>query len=268
MLITVFSDSSTEFHIEPLPKCHPDVTTPPTLAANGFWFENVWNPLDCRKLDCWGKVSFVGKCLQNKEVYILGDSNGRQYYSVLSTLLGTASKAPLLKGHEYIKSFNVTTYFQFHPEVISGAWINHSDTMYEVNIFDNLTNEECNYVLIVSTWSHFLQWPKHALLERLLLLKKAVQRFRSRCPGVPIIFKSPHPREHRGGFGSVIYSNFLLNGVRNLLRKLLNNTGVLFLDIWDMNVAYPSANNVHMPDKVIEQEMFMVLSYVCDYQCY
>ena len=199
---------------------------------------------------------------------MLGDSNARQYYVSLQRLLGTAE--PVSHGfHSHvIAPYNVSLDFQFHPEAIGGrAGLKVSDMQYEVDVIDKLTDPGCNYVIIVSSWAHFTVWQPKALRERFQLLRKAVVRLLTRCPDVPVIFKSAHPREHNYYESKLYSSDFILNEIRKLVREVFVNSGIMFLDIWDMNLAYPTENAVHMPESVILNELFMILSYVCDSLC-
>ena len=132
-------------------------------------------------------------------------------------------------------------------------------------MFDSFVNSDCNYVIVVSSWAHFTQWTRSAIIERYLLLRQAVDRYHARCPDAPVIIKSPHAREHKVFDARVYCSDFILNELRKIMRDIFADVpGVVYLDIWDMNLAHPAKNSVHMPEPVIEQELAMLWSYVCD----
>ncbi|XP_072041674.1 NXPE family member 3-like [Amphiura filiformis] len=264
-----FKESPVTFPLDGLPNCQPQTPIP---AIKGYWMDNQWHPFNCRKYNCWTDSTKVAQCLRNKKIHIMGDSNGRQYYQFLFLLLPTDPiEQPELNKlshmHRYIKTYNISMTFDFHPEGIGSPWMKFSDYHYEVDILDQLVNTDCNYVIIISSWAHFVQWKREGLLERFHLLREAVDRFHHRCPNAPVILKSPHPREHPSFQSRLFSSDFMLNEIRRLLRKIFANSGAFYLDVWDMNLAHPAVNNVHMPGTIITQELFMILSYVCNSLC-
>ncbi|XP_072022030.1 NXPE family member 3-like [Amphiura filiformis] len=261
-------DSSVTFNLERLPNCQPQTPIP---IIKGYWMDNQWHSFYCRKYNCWTDPAKVAECLRDKEMHIMGDSNGRQYYNGLIPLLpAEPADVDIQKsGHmfRYIKTYNISMTFDFHPEGLGSHWLKFSEFHYEVDILDQLVNADCNYIILVSTWAHFPQWTHKAIVERLWLLREAVDRLLQRCPGVPIVFKSPHPRSHPSFLSRLISSDFMLDEIRKLLRKIFATRGVFYLDVWDMNLAYPVSNSIHMPSTVINHELFMILSYACNSIC-
>ncbi|XP_072044935.1 NXPE family member 3-like, partial [Amphiura filiformis] len=263
-----FKESSVNFNLDGLPNCQPQTPIP---TITGYWMENQWHPFHCRKYNCWTNSTKVAECLRNKEIRIMGDSNGRQYYNGIIPLLPPEPADVDVKKaehmHWYTKTYNISMTFDFHPEGIGNHWFRFGGLHYEVDILDQLINAHCNYVIMVSTWAHFTQWTRSAFVERLRLLREAVDRFVKRCPDAPIIFKSPHPREHKWLQSRLLCSDFMLYQLRKILRKTFADSGVFYLDVWDMNIAFPAKNSVHMPTTVVDQELFMILSYVCNSTC-
>jgi hypothetical protein len=243
-----------------LPKCQPGIHTPGSM---GYWYTDVWHPLNCRKFNCWRNSTLIGECLRNKEIYVLGDSNGRQYATGMQQVLSELSKTKA----NVKNPFNVSVQFVFHPEAIGSRFVPLSAFHYEVDILDSLHNAECNYVVIFSLWAHFSQWTREAFYDRLLRLRDAVKRFRERCPKAPVFFKSPHPRGHNS-LSAIMFSNdYILYKIGKLIQEVFENTGIMYLDIWNMNLAFLAPNNVHMPLVVIREELFMVYSHICDSMC-
>ncbi|XP_072045527.1 NXPE family member 4-like [Amphiura filiformis] len=263
-----FKESSVTFNLDGLPTCQPQTPIP---SITGYWMHNQWHPFHCRKYNCWTNSIKVAECLRNKEIYIMGDSNGRQYYNEIIPLLPPEpADVDVRKSehmHWYTKTYNISMTFDFHPESIASHWLTYGVFHYEVDILDQLVNAECNYVIIISTWAHFTQWTRSAFVERVGLLREAVDRFVKRCPNAPIILKSPHPRDHWSLQSRLLCSDFMLYQLRKILRKIFADSGVFFLDVWDMNIAFPAENSIHMPTTVVDQELFMILSYVCNSTC-
>ncbi|XP_072022038.1 NXPE family member 2-like [Amphiura filiformis] len=257
-------ESSNELSLDAVPKCHTRMEIP---LIKGYWLEGQWVSLSCRKFNCWNKTSLVAKCLQHKHVYFIGDSNARQYLNILLEMLGQPAAKITNVINVNLAALNITVHWQFQPEWISSGYAPFYNHEYVADMFDKFTNPTCDYVVVVSTWAHFTQWTRTAFLERLMLLRQAVKRFRARCPLAPVILKSPHPRTHPDLISRYYASDYLLNEMRKLIQKVFAMTDILFLDIWDMNMAYPAGNAIHMPTSCVEQELFVILSYVCDSMC-
>ena len=252
-------------HVESLKTCSSDETNP---LSHGYWSMNKWISLVCQSRQ-WTTAE-AGKCLENKYVLLLGDSTTRQWYYDLVKLLGANNN---LKGTELevktksIPKFNTTIFWHFHPWTIGSVRKYIVNLRYEVDILDELSTINCTkYVVVVSPWAHFTQWAKSAYLERLGLLKQAILRLQTRCPGVPVVVRGPHPRLELIGAPQNLFSaaDYILYKMNTIMRDTYKGIGVHYLDIWDMNLSYPDKNTIHMPHGAIQQELAMFLSYICN----
>ena len=216
----------------------------------------------------WRNPDEISQCLQGRHLYILGGSTLRQWVTSLHNMLGVQfiqQKHEKFYMDRFIETIGVNITFRFHPQVVSGYEVDVNDLEYEVDILDGLGmgGDICNYIVALGPWAHFTQWTRESYIERLLLLRAAVERFRDRCPYVPIVVKGPHPREHYTAESVINSSDYILHQLGALMEEIFRDSGVWFLDVWEMNLAYPKENNVHMPFEVVEQEVDMFLSYVC-----
>ncbi|XP_072023303.1 NXPE family member 3-like, partial [Amphiura filiformis] len=266
--------SSCGLHQQRVPKHH------------GYWtgyndandIPPIWNSLVCQTSQ-WRNTSKVNQCLRNKKLLLMGDSTTRQWVENLPALilgnykfdigkLADVSSLPRVSAQFY-KTINFSVNFLFHPHAISKMEISPAvlaKIRYEVEILDTYEIKQCKNTLgiLISPWAHFAQWTRHSFEQRLQKLKEAVVRFHSRCPQVPIVLKGPHVRDHRSPESRLYTSDYLLQQMGVLMRELFRETGVWFLDVWDMNLSYPSRKVIHMPGVVVQQELSMFLSYVCD----
>ncbi|XP_038054959.1 NXPE family member 2-like [Patiria miniata] len=246
------------------PVCKPDEEP---LANDGFWLDAEWHHLQC-KVHRWEDVKAVRACLRHKHVFFHGDSNIRSWYCVLTRKLGypwqhLGTGNGKMTMHNYYPDNQIETSFYFHPRVITTAKINLDATPYEVDILDNIPTDECNrYIIALCPWGHFTQWTRESFTERTNLLKDAVLRFRERCPGVPIVLKGTHTREHESTLKTVYGSDYTLWHWGRTLRDTFRGTGVFFYDVWQMSLAYGKPD-IHMPLEVINEEVNWFLSYVC-----
>ncbi len=245
--------------------CLPDLPNP---LSHGYWNSSKWVSLVC-KTHQWTPTE-AGKCLQNKHLILLGDSTTKQWYMDLMELFEENSN---LEGVEIdvkmkvIQIFNITVYWHFHPWAIGSNIKYIVDLKYEVDVIDEINETNCSkYVIVVSPWAHFTQWPRSSYVDRLKLLKLAIERLQARCPGATIIVKGPHPRldivrRPKNLFDGRDYILFEMNSI---MRDIFSGIGAHYIDVWDLNLSHPAKNDIHMPFDVVRQELFMLLSNVCN----
>ena len=136
---------------------------------------------------------------------------------------------------------------------------------YEVDVLDKLTTLDCRrYIIVLSPWEHFTLWTRESFIERMALVRNAVLRLRKRCPKIVIVIKGPHPR-HFIFYSQILeFSDYLAKENGRILMVAFKGTGAFYLPLWDLNLAHPSPNLMHMPNEIIVQELKMFLGYVCD----
>ncbi len=235
----------------------------------GYWTGDIWNSALCVTKH-WTDVNEVGECIRNKSLYFLGDSTSRQWAVTLLKLLRyqDGDIKPFTGGVArtgYFKEYNFNLTFQFHPQGVGSATIPLKGLKFEVEIFDSLRDPKCNYVVTVSPWAHFTQWWLPAYKERLQLIRKAIQRLKQHCPDAVVIVKSPHVRNDDGvrPESLLMYSDFIFYQMKTIMEEVLNIDGVYYIDVWNMNLAYPAKKVVHMPDEVVRQELNLFLPHIC-----
>ena len=250
-----------------LPACQPDLPKPP--LSLGYWRSDVWYSLAFRTKTVWAKPNEVGECLRGKDVYFLGDSTIRQWLEVLSDMMGVPFKRqnPGEKDNIYrsFDSFNTSMAYRSHPLFITSKIEGKltKKLAFEIDVLDSLQSTDCNYVVVISSWVHFTQWTRDSYVERVGLLRDAVLKLISRCPDVKIIVTGPHPREQPSKESRIYNNDLIAQRLGDILENTFSQIGVLYLDVWDLNLAYPSSNNINMPRAVVQGELSMFLSYVC-----
>ncbi|XP_038057571.1 NXPE family member 1-like isoform X2 [Patiria miniata] len=246
------------------PVCKPDSRH---LVNDGFWLNKTWHHLQCQVYK-WDDTKAVGECLRHKHVYIIADSTVRSWYHEITRKLGLPWQrlGSRVVKNNYYEELDLNMTYRFHPRVITQARVTLSMTPYEVDVLFNLPTKDCGRsIFVFSSWAHFTQWTRDSYVERALLLRDAILRFRERCPDVPIVMKGAHPREHKGTQMRVVGSDYTLWALGRTLRAIFHGTGVYFFDMWQMNVAY-GPSNIHMPTDVISEEVNWFLTYVCGFK--
>ncbi|XP_033118646.1 NXPE family member 1-like isoform X2 [Anneissia japonica] len=244
-----------------LPECTADLPTP---LSDGFWIKNIWTSLQCKSKQ-WSKEEIM-QCVKGKQFYFMGDSTTRQWSQGFLELLNLSTsqftKIPNIKL-TYHNSDVLNLTFHFHPYTIARRSCPYRIGRWEYEIMDNLNSSTCNYVLVISPWAHYTQWVKQDYIERLYLLRDTILRLRERCPKTIFVVKTPKPRNHKTGTSLLYTGDGLLYDIREFFFKIFSGLGIHIIDVWDMNLAYPSSNNIHMPMQVIYQELQMFFSHVC-----
>ncbi|XP_033125556.1 NXPE family member 1-like [Anneissia japonica] len=244
-----------------LPDCKADLPTPP---SDGFWIKSIWTSLQCKSKQ-WSKEE-IKQCLKGKHVYFMGDSTTRQWNAGLLALLGLSSssftKSPNAKLTYHNSDVLNLTYY-FYPYTISSKSCPYRIGRWEYEVMDNLSSSTCNYIIVTSPWADYSQWVKENYIERLYLLRDTILRLRERCPNTMFVVKTPKPRNHNTVTSLLYAGDRLLYDIREFFLKIFSGLGIHIIDVWDMNLAYPLPNNVHMPMEVIYQELQMFLSHVC-----
>ncbi|XP_072050929.1 NXPE family member 1-like [Amphiura filiformis] len=234
----------------------------------GFWRANYWVSMVCQPKQGYKFGAKVGECLRNKDVYFLGDSTTRLWAFHLSTVLKAPMNKMDLTNHtfkfkQYFEHFNLNITFRFHPQVLGSKVVDLQNEIYEVDVIDDLQSIDCNFVVVISPWAHFAQWWKDAYVERLRLLRASVERLKARCPGAQVILKSPHVREHGDMYSQLRTSDYILFKLKEMMEDVFRDADVYYVNIWDLNNAFKGKKSVHMPPEVINQELSILLSYLC-----
>ncbi|XP_033115183.1 NXPE family member 4-like [Anneissia japonica] len=244
-----------------LPECKPDMPIP---LSDGFWTGSIWTSLQC-KAKQWTGPEII-QCIKEKQLIFMGDSTTRQWAegmleltNVTKSIYTSRPTTKQIRHHSDIMTFD----FYFHPYSIGSVQHRYRVGKWEYEVLDNLNSSACNYVIMVSPWAHYSQWTKESVIERLRLLRETLIRFMKRCPNAQVLMKTPHPRNHKSKTSLLYSSDKILYDIYELYYKLFSGLGIHIIDIWDMNLAYPHTNTIHMPMKVIYQELFLMFSHIC-----
>lgn len=246
----------------PLGECKIGMDSP---FPSGFVLKNIWNPAFC-KIKNFSTQEQMYTCLQDKMVYILGDSTLRQWFNTLTgTLKGLkrfnlhrAGLESLLMASDQEK--NILLYWKKHSHpFVASHFYTVKDDNYMSREIDQLAGGP-HYVLVISMGQHFRLFPIYLFIRRVLNVYKAVQRLLVRSPDTKVIVKIDNTREIDADPERL--SDF--HGyIQNLILKdMFSNLHVAMVDAWDMSIAYPT-NNVHLPEHVIRNQIFMFLTYIC-----
>ncbi|XP_072042659.1 NXPE family member 3-like [Amphiura filiformis] len=245
-------------------------TLPPSWSypSHGYWFNYTWTSLLYEDKQ-WTNSSDMRECLRNKRLMLLGDSTSRQWAENIGILLGLTQKTqrtefPKTFFVDDYKELNLSVSIRFHPQTVTTRRVPFKLYLYFADILDSIQSHECaNLIIELSPWSHFAQWTWDSLTQRFIKLREAVSRLRLRCPHVPIIFKGSHFREHGSTCTRWSRSDYILYQIGILMEQIFHGLGIWFLNVWDMNLSFPSKAFIHMPDIVVREELKLAIAYIC-----
>ncbi|XP_070575067.1 NXPE family member 4-like [Ptychodera flava] len=240
--------------------CGPDLPMP---ISDGFWESTTkWTSLACMARH-WNADQII-QCAHGKSFVIIGDSTTRQWHAAITKKLKLKLEGGKLLQRSEGSSQNISATFHFHAVVVGSAVIDFWKQRFESDIIDNITDSQCNSVIVLSVSYHFASWTKDSYEERLFRIRLAIIRLRKRCQDIIIVVKSAHPRDHRGMEAYIHSSDWTLYDMNRKMRESFRGLGVNFVDIYDMSLAHFAKNNVHMPvDTVIPQQVDLLFSYIC-----
>ncbi|XP_006821143.2 NXPE family member 3-like [Saccoglossus kowalevskii] len=274
--IVIHGRKASDYELYSVPQCNADIQEP---VSDGYWLGSIWHSLVCQDRQ-WNDVTEIQQCLRGKDVYFHGDSTMRQWYHKMLQMAGVKvdannwrDKPESIPGQFVVSgddpyAMMVTNVrddinFTFNCHAISRhrTHIPIHRFKFMADILDSMRTPKCNYVFVFSLWSHFHWWALDSYTERLVNIRKAVERLRKRCPNSIMAVKGAH---YRGGspYLDVMYYN-----MNRIMKEIFKDQGIFFINIWDMNLSYSIAKktpySIHMPIDLIQQEVNMFLSHVC-----
>eukprot|EP00058_Branchiostoma_floridae_P015020 XP_002600508.1 hypothetical protein BRAFLDRAFT_119289 [Branchiostoma floridae] len=249
----------------PRPRCAPGLPDP--YPAMGYFIKDIWTSTVCKTRHF--KSSQYLDCLQNKELYFMGDSTGRQWFELLVDTLRlkhmntdpfiTRRAGPHLAINE---KRNITVRFRVHGYPLRTGGLNVSHVNFLAREIDTIHGGP-GYVLVISVWAHFTSFHLDIYIERMRAIRAAILRLLSRSPGTLVVLKTANTRTGVPRLNSDWYAHVL----DRLLRKLFENLKVVILDVWDLTLAHRNRDEIHPVRDVVRQEVQLLLSFVCpDYE--
>ncbi|XP_069840391.1 NXPE family member 4-like isoform X2 [Dendropsophus ebraccatus] len=245
--------------------CLPGMSSP---VPSGHFYNNTWYPAYCNMTVYKTGEDFI-KCLQGKNLFLIGDSTLRQYIM------------------HFTEEIKIVKYFRFHE----GGWNLWEKTLEAINqdkdIYvsfkrhgfplesfgfyyfkeDMYTSRQIDRrgggkdtIFVITMGQHFRQFPLTLYIRRAINIRRAVERLFLRSPDTKVIIKTENtrgiiaPPERIGDFHG--YTQYLV------LREVFQGINVGFVDAWDMTVA-ASTDSVHPFGYTFENIMSMTFTFAC-----
>eukprot|EP00057_Strongylocentrotus_purpuratus_P001906 XP_003723455.1 PREDICTED: NXPE family member 3 [Strongylocentrotus purpuratus] len=249
-----------------LPICQADLSR---ALSDGFWYNNHWQSLVCQPRIKFSKMN-IQECLRGQNIYLTGDSTTRQWFAEIAKSLNLSSAADrqfkAKSFHLFRKDMksNISLEFIFHPLSLhpSAVFVNFSIVRFEADVLHSLAKVPCqNAIVVISPWAHFPNYPWGSYVDWLEGIRDAYSYVKRTCPNIKLVVKTPHPVNMQWEMKA---RDWMFYQMKEAMWKVFQGSGAFFLDVWDMNLSYPSAPiNMHMPNNVIQEEVSLFLSRAC-----
>ncbi|KAM5135057.1 NXPE family member 1-like [Mantella aurantiaca] len=252
----------TESSPAPLEQCKIGMVPP---FPSGFVVQNKWKPVFCH-LANFTLHEQMFTCLKDKMIYLMGDSTVRQWYLYLANTfkglknfdLHRTGLESMLLSVDLQSNIKLQWKKHSHP-IVASRFYSVKDDRYVSEQIDHLDGGP-HYVMVICLGQHFRAFPIHLFIQRVINVRKALERLFIRSPDTKVIIKSENTREM--SIDPERFSDFHGYIQYLIVKDIFRDLHVAVIDAWDMTIAY-NTNNVHPPDNVIQDQIYMFLTYIC-----
>ncbi|XP_075687574.1 NXPE family member 4-like [Rhinoderma darwinii] len=249
----------------PKPKCETGMSSP---LPSGYFYNKVWNPVYCNMTVYKTGDDFI-KCLQGKNLFLIGDSTLRQYMMHFTEGIKIVNYFRYHGGgwsewHKALEAINMekdiyVSYKRHGFPLEHPSFYYFKEDMYTSRQIDQRAGGK-NTIFVITMGQHFRHFPIKVFIKRAFNIRRAVERLFIRSPDTKVIIKSENTREifspveMQGDFHG--YTQYLV------LREVFQGINVGFVDTWDMTVASATVV-VHPPGYTFESILSMTFSFAC-----
>ncbi|XP_068118210.1 NXPE family member 2-like [Hyperolius riggenbachi] len=262
-------------NVEPIDVSTCAESSPPSLQQcktgmkspfpSGFVFQDKWRPIFCNMANFTLKEQMY-KCLNDKMIYLMGDSTLRQWYLYLMKSFQDLKQFDLHRPglESMLLSVDLKRNIQLqwkkhsHP-IVASKFYSVKDDHYVSEQIDHLSGG-ANYVIVICLGQHFRPFPIHLFIKRVINVHKALQRLFLRSPDTKVIIKAENTREIN--IDAERLSDFHGYIQYLIVKDVFRDLPVGVVDAWDMTIAY-NTDNVHPPENVVQDQIYMFLTYIC-----
>ena len=217
----------------------------------------------------------VMRCVTDSHWYFIGDSTVRQIKSHLHCLASPqCPKVPDFQPHmpsQYFPKCRCTFAFHFFGLPISTSGSIRTFTSayvpYAPEIIDSIvpSNSVGGDVVVIGSIHHFLVMPFPGFVKRMLAIRDALIRLRSRAPKMKIVWKGSNSRD--------VTSDFFMNNAKaefyeSVAQEIIRDVpSIYILDTWNILLGSPfggaGEHKIHYPGSAISEIFRIIAGLVC-----
>ncbi|XP_043083000.1 NXPE family member 3-like [Puntigrus tetrazona] len=241
-------------------KCRSGLTTP---VPAGFYFKDVWTSFVCNTQQF--NSSKMWNCLQNKIVYMMGDSTTRQWFEFFENKVPGIKRmdlhTPRLAGPLMAVELknNIIIHWRPHGVPLRFTIMPMTDLHYIANDIDKIAGGP-HVVVVFTLFAHLVFHPITFYVHKVAKIRQSVVALLSRAPETTVIIKSGNT----AGLKDIFQSDWYAVQENIVMKEMFRDIdGVIYFDVWQMTSCHYLTENVHPGPVVIANEINMFLSYVC-----
>uniref|UniRef100_H2ZBR4 NXPE C-terminal domain-containing protein n=1 Tax=Ciona savignyi TaxID=51511 RepID=H2ZBR4_CIOSA len=236
---------------------------PPRPA--GYFLHDVWHSTHCATRFFLDGPSHVN-CLQNKFIYLFGDSTIRQWYSYYVPLVSSKIKTPTVwEPRTAVNEYkNLSIHFAAHGMPLQNGGGRES-VPYIADSIDAVQGGP-DTVVAFTIGFHLLLYDPSVYVRRLITIREAIGRLLNRSPETIVIFKGLNFYQMDDMFNNqCCLSEWLALRLETIARAIFKEERrMVVLDTWDMTAShYSIPDGLHPTNQIIENEIQLFLSFVC-----
>lgn len=160
---------------------------------------------------------------------------------------------------------NIMVTYRSHGPPIRFASIPTSELRYIANELDGLIGG-ANTVVVIGIWSHFSTFPIQVYIQRLLSIRRAVERLLDRAPDTLVVVRTANPKAltlYETLTNSDWFSLRQDRVLRSVFQGLKVRLKVRLVDAWEMSLAHELPHSLHPQPPIVKNMIDVLLSYVC-----
>ncbi|XP_069089629.1 NXPE family member 4-like isoform X2 [Pleurodeles waltl] len=231
----------------------------------GHFYQNIWQPVSC-SMKRFTSQDEINGCLRGKSLRLIGDSTLIQWMKYFTETVKTLKDLDLY-DEGWQKSLlkvdpdrNIQIRFQKHGDpFVSMAFY---------SVLENPTIPEQiaqvggnkHTMIVFTAATHFKPFPLHIFIRRVINIRKAIQELLLRSPNTKVVLKTENTSFQDHNFEKISDFNGYVQYL--VMNWMLQGLDIGTVDAWDMTIAM-ATNNVHPPPNVIENEINLLLTFLC-----
>ncbi|XP_068090898.1 NXPE family member 2-like [Hyperolius riggenbachi] len=239
---------------------------------SGYVMKGIWYPKSCSMLT-YKSLEDMGKYMQGKFIHIFGNSTLRLWMLFFQKHVKTLTPFQLyedtwacqLLSLDPNRNMGITWKRHFFPFITGSfqSWKEERTIAREIDLIrgNNQT------VIVLNIGVHFRAYPisvRHCpifhFIRRLLNIRRAIERLFLRSPDTKVIIKTENTSGMKEHYETM--SDFRASVQYLIMELIFTDLNVGFVNGWDMTNAF-DYNQVHPPEIVAENEVKMLMTYIC-----
>lgn len=227
----------------------------------GFYFNKTWISIVCKETNLpYNNITFkkFGKCLKNRQIILIGDSNVKTFYKIFVNLFNmTQTSRYFFFLFATNTEMNVSVSQSHHhvPHLTAG-FQDKLSYLPATKWFDDIPAGN-NSIIMLHLWMHAKMMDFGVFRRHVRQIRISAERMLQRAPKVDLIIKGPHACT-----GQIPPTDWAVQQHKAIWREEFQGIQekVIFIDLWGMTIG--TENKRTHPYNVMDM-VYHFLSHLC-----